>query len=37
VSLAKRDLDGADTISVSEDLQVSVVKVSSWNTKLECF
>jgi hypothetical protein len=29
VSLAKRDLDGGDTISVSEDLQVSIVKVVS--------
>jgi len=27
VSLAKRDLDGGETISVSEDLQVSTVKV----------
>jgi hypothetical protein len=29
VSLAKRDLDGSDTISVSEDLQVSAVSMAA--------
>jgi len=33
VSLAKRDLDGGETISVSEDLQVSTVQVVLWKTK----
>jgi hypothetical protein len=27
VSLAKRDVDGGDTLNVSDDLQVSIIKV----------
>jgi hypothetical protein len=35
VSFAKRDLDGNDAISVSEDLQVSAISIAALNAKLE--
>jgi hypothetical protein len=30
-------VDGGDTLNVSDDLQVSIVKVMTWNTKSVCF